>query len=42
MDWPQFKSVLRDLLISMKSFASNDDEFYQEEKKVLILRFINI
>lgn len=33
-DWHQFKSTLRDLLISMKSFASNDDEFYNEEKKV--------
>ena len=33
-DWHQFKSTLRDLLISMKSFSSSNDEFYEEEKKV--------
>ncbi len=34
-DWHQFKSTLRDLLISMKSFSSNNDDFYEEEKKVI-------
>ena len=33
-DWSLFKSTVRDLLISMKSFSSTNDEFYQEEKKV--------
>jgi exportin-1 len=33
-DWPQFKSTLRDLLISMKSYSSNNDEFYEDERKV--------
>lgn len=31
-DWKTFKDTLRDLLISMKSFASQNDEFYAEEK----------
>ena len=33
-DWTNFKDTLRDLLISMKSFASQSDEFYEEEKQV--------
>jgi hypothetical protein len=33
-DWQEFKSTLRDLLISMKSFSSSNDEFYEEERKV--------
>jgi len=33
-DWRTFKDTLRDLLISMKSFASKNDEFYAEEKQV--------
>jgi len=32
-DWANFKDTLRDLLISMKSFASQNDEFYEEEKQ---------
>jgi hypothetical protein len=32
--WQDFKSTLRDLLISMKSFSSSNDDFYEEEKKV--------
>ena len=31
-DWSEFKGTLRDLLISMKSFASTDDAFYEEER----------
>lgn len=31
-DWSQFKNTLRDLLISMKQFASANDAFYQEER----------
>ena len=33
-DWSAFKSTLRDLLISMKSYASQSDEFYTDEKTV--------
>jgi exportin-1 len=33
-NWPSFKSTLRDLLISMKSYSSNNDEFYEDERKV--------
>ena len=33
-DWANFKDTLRDLLISMKSYASQNDEFYEEEKQV--------
>jgi len=36
-DWKTFKDTLRDLLISMKSFASQNDEFYEEEKQVSII-----
>ena len=27
-NWPEFKGNLRDLIISMKKFASRDDAFY--------------
>lgn len=33
-DWNQFKVTLRDLLVSMKKFASNDDALYKEEREV--------
>lgn len=33
-EWPLFKQTLRDLLISMKSFSSTDNELYAEEKRV--------
>ena len=33
-DWKEFKDTLRDLLISMKSHAAQDDAFYKEEKDV--------
>ena len=36
-DWTQFKSTLRDLLVSMKSFSSSNDDFYEEERKVRIM-----
>lgn len=39
-DWSEFKSTLRDLLISMKSFSSNNDEFYEEERKVSTTKLI--
>lgn len=35
-DWAGFKDTLRDLLISMKSFASQSDQFYEDEKQVSI------
>jgi exportin-1 len=33
-EWAEFKATLRDLLVSMKSFSSNNDELYEEERKV--------
>lgn len=33
-DWTEFKVTLRDLLVSMKKFASANDEFYKEEREV--------
>lgn len=33
-EWSEFKVTLRDLLVSMKKFASADDAFYREEKEV--------
>jgi hypothetical protein len=33
-EWTEFKVTLRDLLVSMKKFASADDELYKEEKEV--------
>jgi hypothetical protein len=35
-----FKETLRDLLISMKSFSSSNDEFYEEEKNVSVFRVL--
>ena len=32
-EWSEFKSTVRDLLISMKQFASTNDDFYREEKE---------
>jgi exportin-1 len=31
-DWKEFKDTIRDLLVSMKSFASKDDSYYEEER----------
>ena len=36
-DWKAFKDTLRDLLISMKSYATQDNDFYAEEKQVSAL-----
>jgi hypothetical protein len=33
-DWENFKTTIRDLLISMKEFAANKDDLYAEEKAV--------
>jgi exportin-1 len=33
-DWTEFKVTLRDLLVSMKKFASANDELYKEEREV--------
>ena len=33
-EWKQFKHTIRDLMISMRSFASTDNEFYESERKV--------
>ena len=33
-EWSDFKSTLRDLLVSMKSFSSSNDDFYEDERKV--------
>lgn len=32
-EWAHFKGTLRDLLISMKQFASSNDDLYKEEKE---------
>lgn len=32
-EWTEFKTNMRDLLISMKSFSSQDDALYDEDKK---------
>lgn len=32
-EWAEFKQTLRDLLISMKSFSSQSNELYEEERK---------
>lgn len=31
-EWSAFKDTLRDLLVSMKSYASQNDDLYAEEK----------
>lgn len=36
-EWTEFKQTLRDLLISMKSFSSQSNELYEDERKVRIL-----
>ena len=33
-DWKQFKSAMRDLMISTRSFSSKQNDFYEHEKKV--------
>jgi exportin-1 len=33
-EWSEFKDTLRDLLVSMKSYAGENDELYIEEKQV--------
>jgi exportin-1 len=33
-DWKQFKGTLRDLMISMRSFASQENEFYEHQMKL--------
>jgi len=35
-DWRVFKDTLRDLLISMKSYAAQSDDFYNDEKNSAI------
>jgi exportin-1 len=32
-EWEEFKKTIRDLLISMKSFSSQNNELYEEERK---------
>lgn len=32
-DWKPFKATMRDLLISMKSFSSQQQDFYEHQKK---------
>jgi exportin-1 len=33
-NWKEFKSTIRDLMVSMRSFSSSDDAFYEHERKV--------
>ena len=35
-EWKDFKDTLRDMLVSMKSFASKDDAFYEEERNAAL------
>ena len=35
-DKKEFKDTIRDLLVSMKSFASTDDSFYEEERQAAL------
>lgn len=37
-NWKAFKGTIRDLMVSMRSFSSTSDEFYQHEMKVSILQ----
>jgi len=32
-EWKQFKSSVRDLMVSMRSFSSQDNQFYEHERK---------
>jgi len=32
-EWKQFKYSVRDLMVSMRSFSSQDNSFYEHEKK---------
>jgi len=33
-DWKKFKGTVRDLMVSMRSFSSANDDFYEHERKV--------
>ena len=33
-NWKEFKSVVRDLMISTRSFGSQENTFYEHERKV--------
>lgn len=33
-DWKRFKGTVRDLMVSMRSFSSANDDFYEHERKV--------
>jgi len=33
-NWKQFKGTVRDLMVSMRSFSSANDDFYEHERKV--------
>ena len=33
-EWKEFKSVVRDLMISTRSFGSQENTFYEHERKV--------
>ena len=35
-NYHEFKSVLRDFLVNLKSFSGNNDELYEEEKLIQI------
>ena len=38
-DWKQFKGTVRDLMVSMRSFSSANDDFYEHERKVSFIYF---
>jgi len=33
-DWKQFKSTMRDMMISMRSFSDQENSFYEHQKKL--------
>ena len=38
-DWKLFKGTVRDLMVSMRSFSSTDNDFYEHERKVSFIYF---
>jgi len=39
-NWKEFKGTVRDLMVSMRSFSSTQNEFYEHERKVSVLSLI--
>jgi len=37
-NWKEFKQTVRDLMVSMRSFSSQENEFYKHEMEVSLLK----